>query len=225
MDTGNDYRFIMAEYAVSRLKQRIRQWGMPWPLNKSKTLEIIEALERDVKKLRYSYLPPELLLESETLKELTSKSKELATLVLPKQQVKMEQKHRLALAEIKWALSILIGLPLRIKLGVTNHPVYAVDVVGVEVTRVTPLEGTDNLKVTRASTGTIVFTIVTNIQDIKPGEVRAAALLPPVEFHGVISEAMYSSDPLPRELIGKRVPRKYLGGELSGKILSILGKR
>ncbi len=225
MDTGNDYRFIMAEYALSRLKQRVRQWGMPWPLNKSKALEIIESLERDVKKLRYSYLPPDLLLESETLKELTSKSKELATLVLPKQQVKMEQKHRLALSEIKWALSILIGLHNRIKLGAANHPVYAVDVVGVEVTRVTPLEGTDNLKVTRASTGSIVFTIVTNIQDIKPGEVRAAALLPPVEFHGVISEAMYSSDPLPRELIGKRVPRKYLSGELSGKILSILGKR
>ncbi len=225
MDTGNDYRFIMAEYALSRLKQRVRQWGMPWPLNKSKALEIIESLERDVKKLRYSYLPPDLLLESETLKELTSKSKELATLVLPKQQVKMEQKHRLALSEIKWALLILIGLPNRIKLGTANHPVYAVDVVGVEVTRVTPLEGTDNLKVTRASTGSIVFTIVTNIQDIKPGEVRAAALLPPVEFHGVISEAMYSSDPLPRELIGKRVARKYLSGELSGKILSILGKR
>ncbi len=225
MDTGNDYRFIMLEYAISRLEHRVRQWGLPWPLNKSKALDYTATLFRLAKKLRYSYLPPEMLLESEELKELVEKTKEIANLLLPKEPVKMDLKQKLWLAEIKWSLSILLGFPNRLKLGALNHPAYAIDVIGVEVTRVNKLEGTDRLFVTRGSTGNIVFTIVTNIRDIATGQVRAAALLPPIEFHGIISEAMYASDPLPREFLGKRIPRKYISGEVSSQVLKLLGKK
>ncbi|MCE4629523.1 MAG: tRNA-binding protein, partial [Desulfurococcales archaeon] len=121
-------------------------------------------------------------------------------------------------------LLILLGLPNRILLGDENHPEYAVDIVGVEVTRVEPLENTENLKVTRGSAGKAVFTIVTNLEDIKVGQVRAAAILPPAEFKGVISEAMYSSDPIDKNYIGKRVPRKLLSPEVKGKIISLFGK-
>jgi len=67
------------------------------------------------------------------------------------------------------------------------------------------LEKTESL-VTKAGTEEYSFTIVTNIKTVKRGEVRAVAVLPPVAFYGVVSEAMYVSDPLPREHKGKRVP-------------------
>ena len=226
MDTSNDYRILMAEYALSVLERRVKTWGMPWPLSKGRAVQLVDEIRRHLKRVRYSFLPPDQLLESEELRGLVERARELAGMVLPKPPVpRLEDKHRLALAELRWALSILVGLPQRIRLGPSNYPEYAVDVVGAEVTRVEPLPGTERLRVTRASIGSAVFTVVTNIQEISEGEVRAIAILPPAVFRGVISEAMYSSDPIDRKYLGKRVPRRLLSGEVAAKVISIVGKR
>lgn len=224
MDTAGNYRILAAEDAVTRLSRRIRQWGMPWPFNRSRALEHLEEVKRSLLKIKYSYLPVDLILESEELKMIVEGARRLKEELLPQTVPRLEAGKALALAEIKYALLILLGLPNRIKLGEQNHPEYAVDIVGVEVTRVARLEGSERLKVTRASAGRAVFTIVTNIQDLRVGEVRAAALLPPAEFMGVVSEAMYSSNPLGREYIGRRVPRRLLSPGVKGKIISLFGK-
>lgn len=225
MDTAHDYRILAAEDAVERLSRRIRQWGMPWPFNKGKALEALENIRKNLLKIKYSYLPAELLLESEELKAVVEEARRLKDLLIPETIPKLDPGKTLALAEMKYSLLILLGLPQRLRLGEDNHPEYAVDIVGVEVTRVEPLEGSEKLKVTRASAGRAVFTIVTNLQDIRVGQVRAAAILPPAEFMGVVSEAMYSSDPIPSEYVGKRVPRRLLSSEVRGKIISLFGKR
>ena len=226
MDTANDYRILMAEYALGVLERRVKQWGMPWPLSKGRALDLLGEMGRLVKRVRYSFLPPDQLLESEDLRGLVERARELARLVLPGQPVpRMEERHRLGLAEMRWALSILVGLPSRIRLGPSNYPEYAVDVAGAEVTRVEPLPGADRLRVTRASIGSAVFTVVTNITSIREGEVRAIAILPPAVFRGVISEAMYSSDPIERKYVGKRVPRRLLSGEVAAKVIALLGRR
>ncbi|MCE4625356.1 MAG: RNA-binding protein [Desulfurococcales archaeon] len=222
MNTAEDFRLKMAELAVEVLSRRVRQWGMPWPLNKSKALETLEALRREVKRLRYSFLPPEMLIESESMNNIVSLAGGLRRLLIPQVVPKLDVKRQFALAEIRWALSILLGLPLRLRLGSRNYPEFAVDVVGVEVTRIEPLKGTERLKVTRASMGRAAFTVVTNLEDISKGQVRAIAILPPALFGDVISEAMYASDPLPREYLGKRVPRKFLHGEVGGLVVKLL---
>lgn len=224
MDTAHDYRILAAEDAIERLSRRIRQWGMPWPFNRNKAVEYLEDIRKSLLKIKYSYLPANLILESEELKNIVEKTRQLKDTLLPETIPKLDGGKAFALAEIRYALLILLGLPNRILLGDENHPEYAVDIVGVEVTRVEPLENTENLKVTRGSAGKAVFTIVTNLEDIKVGQVRAAAILPPVEFKGVISEAMYSSDPIDKNYIGKRVPRKLLSPEVKGKIISLFGK-
>lgn len=226
MDTANDYRILMAEYALSLLERRAKQWGMPWPFKKGRALELVSSIGKTLKRIRYSYLPPEDLVASEDMQALVSLARELAGIMLPGQPVpRLEERHKLALAEMRWALSILIGLPARIRLGPANRPEYAVDVVGAEVSRVEPLPGADRLRVTRASIGSAVFTVVTNIESIREGEVRAIAILPPAVFRGVISEAMYASEPIDGKYVGKRVPRKLLSGEVAAKVISLLGRR
>ncbi len=221
MDTARDYRILVAEDAIARLERRVRNWGLPWPINRRKVMDEIAEIRRNLLKLKYSYLPVDLILESGELKTLVEKARSLAQELLPKSTAEKPKSPsgRLALAEIRYSLSILGGLPVRIRLGEENKPEYAVDVLGVEVTRVEDL--TENLKVTRASAGSIAFTIVTNIKDIRVGEVRAAAILPPVEFHGVVSEAMYSSDPIKERYVGKRVPSRLLHGELASMVIRI----
>jgi predicted RNA-binding protein with EMAP domain len=214
----------MAELAVNYLERRLKQWGMPWPLNKSKALEVVEDTLKRVKRVRYSFLPSKLLVESEDVQRIVENAKVLKTLVIPDMIPKLDTKRMLSLLEIRWALSILLGLPSRLRLGDINYPEHAVDVVGVEVVRVEPLPGTDRLKVTRASTSSLAFTIVTNLDDISRGQIRAAAILPPAVFGDVISEAMYSSDPLERQYLGRRVPRRMLHGELGGVVMRLVEK-
>ncbi len=225
VDTARDYRILVAEYALGVLEQRLRQWGMPWPLNKSKALGEVAEARRALLRAKYSFLPARDLAGSPEVRLVAEKARSIASMVIPEILPRLKGARRLAFAEIRWALSILIGLPQRILLGEENHPEYAVDVVGVEVTRVEPLEGTENLRVTRASAGKAAFTIVTNIRGIRVGEVRAAAILPPVEFSGVVSEAMYASEPIGAEYVGKRVPRRLLSPELRAQVIRLVSRR
>jgi predicted RNA-binding protein with EMAP domain len=213
-DTSRDYRILMALYAVSILESRIRQWGMPWPIKKQAALQLVADARKHLLRARYSFLPPRMLADSEYVASIGRIAEELISALIPEQRPRLERGQALAFAEIRWALSILKGLRRRLLLGDDNRPEYAVDVIGVEVTRVEPIKGT-RLYATRASAGPVAFTIVTNIAGIKPGEVRAAAVLPPQEFSGVVSEAMYASDVLDRSYIGKRVPPQLLSGEVA----------
>jgi predicted RNA-binding protein with EMAP domain len=227
VDTANDYRILVAEKALEILEKRIKSWSLPWPIRKREILDIINNIRRDLLRIKYSFLPSEILVESEETKRIVSASKLLMQSLLNKEVTKGFQiksiGQKLALAEIKYSISVLLGLPKRMALGDENVPEYAVDVMGAEVTRMDKL--TEKLKVTRASVGTFALTVVTNLEDIKVGQVRAVAILPPMEFHGIISEGMYSSGPLEDKYIGKRVPSKFLSNELRAKVLEIVRKK
>jgi len=226
VDTANDYRILVAEHALALLDRRLRQWGMPWPLNKQQALREVEEARKALLRAKYSFLPYRDLAESPEIARVAEAGRKLAEMVLPRAPApRLEGGKRLAFAEMRWAISILAGLPQRILLGEENHPEYAVDVVGVEVTRVERLQGTENLYFTRASAGKAAFTIVTNLDSVKPGQVRAAAILPPAEFAGVVSEAMYASDPLPERLVGKRVPRRLLSPEVRAQVIRLVSRR
>ncbi len=225
MDTAKDFRILIAEDALERVENRIRKWNLPWQINKHRVLEIVRDIKKSLFKIKYSYLPAKILLDSDDLRKLVLKTQELATSIRPPPTIHLDRNQKYILSEIRYALMILSGLPRRIRLGDDNHPEYAVDVVGVEVIRVEKLERSENLYYTRATTGKTALTIVTNLQTIKVGQVRAAAILPPKEFMGVISEAMYSSEPLTRDHIGRRVPRRLLSAELKARIIELAENR
>jgi len=219
-DTSRDYRILMALHAVSTLEARVRQWGMPWPVKRQATLELVSEARKHLLRARYSFLPPSMLAESEYIASVRDVAERLASMLIPEQKPRLSGGQALAFAEIRWALSILKGLKPRLLLGDDNKPEYAVDIIGVEVVRVEPIRGT-RLYATRASAGPYAFTIVTNITGIKPGEVRAAAILPPQEFSGIISEAMYASGVLERSYLGRRVPPHLASGEVAALVRRI----
>ncbi len=223
VDTAKDYRLLVAEDAIKRLERRVSSWNLPWPIRKREIINEIEQIRKRLLKLKYSFLPADLIVKSEDLSFLTNKSKFLADVLIKQQNFSVASlnfSQKLSLAEIRYSLGILIGLPQRFKLGEENRPEYAVDVVGAEVVSVERL--TEKLKVTRASARSFAVTVVTNLNEIKVGEVRAVALLPPIGFHNVISEAMYSSDVIDRRFVGKRVPTRFLSSELKAKVIDIV---
>ncbi|MEB3756190.1 MAG: hypothetical protein GSR79_04960 [Desulfurococcales archaeon] len=205
MDTKSDYRILLALDACGRLEKRVRNWVLPWPIEKGRAMNALSSIQKDLLKLRFSFLPYRMILESPEIKDLISEAKLLYSLLFPRKSssIHISAKSVYAVAEIKYALSILLGLPSRIRLGDDNVPEHAVDILGAEVVEIDELGG--GLKMTRASTGSFALTVVTNIHDIRRGQVRAIAILPPVEFEGVVSEAMYASDVISSEFIGRRV--------------------
>jgi len=211
VDTASDYRILVAEDAVNRLENRVRVWSLPYPLNKGLALEMVRRLRSSLMRVKYSYLPLEMLLGFDALKELEEVARELAKVLLPPKGVRVEgEAQKLALAEIRYSLSILLGLRARLALGEENRPEHAVDIVGVEVGFVEKHPRADRLWIAKVGTERFSLTVVTNIPSVRKGEVRGVAILPPTAFFGVVSEAMFCTDPLPPELKGRRIPSKYL---------------
>lgn len=230
-DTRSDYRLIVADHAASLLEHIVRTKKLPVPTNWQKATELAKEAHSLVKRMRFSFIPPTMLARSEEAKQLQEVVKQLTGMLLNPQwadRLRSDRKARRPLAETRYALRTLYGLPARLALGDDNDPFYAFDIECVTVTSVSPHPEADNLYVTTAK-GKLAYTIVTNIRDVRRGELRAAAILPPREFRGVVSEAMYCSRrPLREEegcTPGKRPPRQSVElGEI-GAILAEIARQ
>ncbi len=207
MDTKNDYRVLVAEEAVQRLEKRVKTWGLPYPINKHKALELVHDIRSSLLKIKYSFLPGELLVKSDEIRVLEEKTRELAGLLLPKEpSLPKQARIQLIVGELKYCLWTLLGLRNRFLRGEDNRPEYAVDIIGVEIVSVQKHPKARSLWILKAGTEKYGFTVITNIADVKKGEIRGVVILPPAEFMGVVSEAMIATDPLPLEYKGKPVP-------------------
>jgi len=228
-DTKSDYRFIVAEHAASLLEEIVRTKRLPVPTNWQRALELAREAHSLVKRMRYSFIPPTMLAGSEEARRLQEVVRELTGLLLPREwldRLRSDPRARRPLAETRYALRTLYGLPARLALGDENDPYYAFDIECVTVTSVQKHPRADKLRVTTAK-GRLAYTIVTNIQDVRRGELRAAAVLPPREFMGVVSEAMYCSRRLSEEegcVPGKRPPRSLVELGEVGAVLRELAR-
>ena len=194
-DTRSDYRILVAEHALGMLESVIRAKKLPIPVNWKKAQELHSQTRSVLMQIKFSFMPPTMLAHSELAKRLQELTRELAAVLLPREwleKTQIDQKTRRTIAEIKYAIRTLYGLPVRLSLGNDNDPLYAVDIECVEVLSVAKHPNADNLYITRAK-GVFTYTIVTNIKDVRKGDLRAAAILPPVELRGQLSEAMYCS--------------------------------
>ena len=158
------------------------------------------------------------------IEEFKSTVKEVAKTLLQKDLLAKYKPDPLVVAETRYCLRILYGLPYRLRLGEENNPLYAVDIEGVEVVSVHKHPSADKLYITKAE-GVLPYKIITNIHGIKVGEVRAAAILPPAVIRGELSEAMYCSNPIPREYKGKRPLENLLfREEVISRVYEIVSK-
>ncbi len=225
-DTRSDYRILVAEHALGLLENVVRSHGVPGVVEWRRLEQLVEEAKRQLMSIKYSFLPPRMLAEHESTRRLQELSKEIARLLLPWDKIRtmsLDKRARMNIARAKYAIRMLYGLPYRLVLGDENDPLYAVDIECVKVLSVSKHPGAESLYITRAQ-GVLTYTIITNIEGIRKGEVRAAAILPPVELRGEISEAMYCSEPLDTvECIGKRPPISLVDrGEVEKIIYNII---
>ena len=226
-DTRRDYRLLVAEYAVMLLDDVIRSRRIPAPIDWVRASELVREARGLVKRMRFSFLPPRMLAVSGEARRLQELSKMLVEVLAPREWVERlrgDRRARLPLAQVKWATRTLYTLPARLALGDENEPLYAVDVECVRVVSVRRLEGSRNLWLTKAQ-GRLGYTIVTNIEGVRQGEVRAATILPPREFYGHVSEAMYCSGVLEGCEPGSRPPLSVIDRGGVGAVIDEMVRR
>jgi len=213
VDTARDYRILVAERALEKYPSIVRTGGLPFQASREELLEKARAAHSLLMEVKYSFLPLGQLLALPALRRLSHLGGELVGFVLQKPLRPLTARDRLNRAYVMWIGRTLAGLPLRLRLGEENRPEYAVDIYAARVESVSRLSG--RLWVANVSTGRAGFTVVTNLGDVKKGEVRGVAVLPPRLFGDVVSEAMFCTGPLGAEP-GVRP------GSVSGEVAAIV---
>ncbi|OYT30524.1 MAG: tRNA-binding protein [Thermofilum sp. ex4484_79] len=224
MDTSKDYRILYCERILDRFMNVIRYWKLPYyTLKREKVLNRAERVKSALMTIKYSFLPLDMLLKSDMLREYEDAVEEVVKVLSEERPIISDEKTKLSYAEIRYATRTLRTLRNRLMLGEKNRIEYAIDIVGVEVASVSKHPRADRLYITKAGTGEESYIVITNIRDVKKGEVRAIALLPPALIMGEVSEAMYCSNPLPPEYKGKRPPSNLIFlSEVTSQIEEVL---
>jgi len=207
----DDPRYLLAWWGLEKVERVVRNPGRP--IDKGRANELLREAWSELKRLRWSGLPAEMASQSAPgLSKLASELKEVLGLG-------SEEKDELR-ARASWALGYLQALPTLLKLGEEVSPGRAVLVFSGRVLTVKDHPNADKLKVTRTGLGKVAITVVTNISEVKEGEVRAVALLPPAELRGVVSWGMFCSGPLDLEE-GKPYP-PYDEGAVGAQVEALL---
>ncbi|MGQ4871649.1 MAG: hypothetical protein ACP6IT_07415 [Candidatus Thorarchaeota archaeon] len=202
MDTAKDPRILVVEDAIGRLGNIVRNRRLKIHLDYGTFANTLKSLEGTFYEVKYSYADPRQVAELPTTRKIVEEISRMgATVESAVSSANYKPKtvgERLALSEFRYGVRTVEGLPRR--LALPDDPAFAVDILAVEVTQVSHIEGSDKLTLCRCTDATRIWTVVTNIPGIKPGTRLPAAVLPPAELMGVISEAMFlGGDPLPED--------------------------
>ena len=224
LNTAKDFRILVAEDALNKLEDIVKYHKLNLPINWNKVYGIIRDTRSCLMKIKYSYLPLKNLSKTNEIKDLQNYSIELVRHLLDKQLIQKFNPDPYNLAMVRYCLRIIYGLKYRLMLGEDNKPFYAVDIEGVEIVNVYRHPRAEKLYITKAE-GLFPYTIITNIETVRKGETRAAAILPPVIIRGELSEAMYCSDPIPAKYKGKRPPEKLIDtSEINSIVYTIVSR-
>ncbi|MDN5358745.1 MAG: hypothetical protein PWP76_588 [Candidatus Diapherotrites archaeon] len=174
MDTLNDLRIQWLERLFNRVKKYCKSGTIK---DKNK---VCNQIESKIKELKYSYVDESGALEY--INWILDNLKELRDAPIGSE----EAKHWL-----DYTISELEDFPRKLKIPV-SEPFQVFRYRFVEIVSVSKHPTLNNLRITKVRDAEgKEYTVITNITDVKEGQKAAVVFLPPREFGGVWSEAMF----------------------------------
>ncbi|WP_324735486.1 tRNA-binding protein [Thermococcus sp. SY098] len=199
-NTSKDYRLLTAEKAVELFLKTIEHAKFKGRWDKKKAIKLAKEMIPELQAMRYSYLDPKELIDTPQMEALKEKAQgiiealggeewhhKFLSLADKSEKEKVEE----AVAKVRFFLNTILNLDKRLALGKINDPVIAVDIKVGEVMSVGKHPNADRLLVCNVNIGDRAITVVTNDLTVKEGNRVAVALLPPVNFRGIVSEGMF----------------------------------
>ena len=196
--TDRNPRIIVAEIACRILKENIiNKSGFRPKLSNQKLKELTQHLNSCVQKLKYSYLPDDELINNETTEDIKNTAKTIYDAVYDAYHGRSEsgaiKKRGVQESTVLWATKLLMRFPERL-VEKFRHTIEAgIDMQVVGIRNIVQISDS-KLFVSKVYNGDDDFTVVTNLQTLKPGMRVGVAFLPPVLIGGEVSEAMYLGD-------------------------------
>ncbi len=171
MDTVNS----LAIQWLEGLLQRIGRWVQGGALRARDTYERLSSL---LKQVKYSYLEPEDI-ERQFLPQMLQLAEQLIT------SAKTEEQRRL----LEYLNAELQDLPRKLRVATEPYRVFRYRFG--EIVSVSRHPTLDNLLITKVRTKDGELTVITNLHNVKEGQKAVVVMLPPREFGGIWSEAMF----------------------------------
>ncbi len=195
MDTAKDARILLVEDALNRMLAVVKQRRLKTYLDYAALAAALNDAHGALYEVKYSYADAEQVLNLPATTRVVAAAEAVAKAVgdaMNSGYKPGSTGEKLALAELNYGTRIITGFPRRLRNG-SDDPGMATDIIAVETTQVSEVKGSENLLECRCTDGSRIWTVVTNIREVRPNMTLAAAVLPPAEFMGVISEAMFLS--------------------------------
>jgi len=185
-DTSKDPRIQVCQHASELLKKSLQmKLGVQLSVSRDFLERLSQSIDSSIMTLMYMYQEPRELASSDQMKELVNAGKSLEDGIGP--VLESPDANPLVRARLRWVLRTLIELPVRME---TPGKTLAsgVDILALQIRSVV---AKDPYWITRVTDGKADVTVVTNIPNLKAGNVLAASFLPPREVGGTVSEAMF----------------------------------
>lgn len=213
-DTSKDPRLLVAEIAIKRLNRVLPlRHGIQPKLSKQQTAKSLKRIESALMSAKFMYLDPAELAEQEPVITIVENARALHSSI--EEALSSETISPAVQAEARWCLQILEALPQRLVRQATSI-VAGIDLLAVRVTNVI---AKDKLCITRVDAGSRDLTVVTNMPDLRVGQVLGAALLPPVQLAGTVSEAMFLGNEQRAETPGSLLSERDVDAREAASIL------
>ncbi|MBD3189935.1 MAG: hypothetical protein GF308_04800 [Candidatus Heimdallarchaeota archaeon] len=205
-----DARIALGIGITKKFKNMVKNKQVPLTMNRDKIIKRLSEIESKFMALKWSYLPLEQILLSKNLRTIEILAKEIFD-SFPNNWEEVLSSRGLegkkTAGTLQFFRDFYYQLRDRISKGFSDDLAASIDVLCGEILSIEPIdEGIWKCLVADDKTR---YFVVTNIPDLKKGDVVPIAKLPPDVVHGVYSQGMFAGSSkglscCDKENIGKR---------------------
>jgi len=205
-----DSRIVLATGIVKYFTDLVQNKKIPLSLNRQKILTRLSEINSKLMVLKWSYKPLEQVLLSKELRAIEIYAKEIFD-ELPENWQEMLNSRglegRRSVANLLFLRNFFYTMRERMKEGFSDDFADTIDILCGEILSIEKIDA-KNWKCL-VTDGKARYNVVTNIANLRKGDIVPIAKLPPEIIYGVLSEGMFmgSSDGIKKftsEDVGKR---------------------
>ena len=188
----SDSRIAIAEGIVKQFNDLILNRKIPLSLNREKIMTRLGEIKSKLMALKWSYKPLESILQSKELREIEIYAKDIFDSFPDKWEDTLTARGlegKKSVALLNYMKNYFYRLRERLTTGLSNDYAKAIDILCGEILTI---ENIDNKnKKCLVTDGISRYFVVTNIEELKKGDVIPIAKLPPQIIYDILYEGMF----------------------------------
>ncbi len=205
-----DARIMLAEGIVKRFNDMVKNRHIPLSMDRQKVISRLSEINSKLMALKWSYKPLDKVLQSKELREIEIFIKDIFDAFPVKWEEMLTSRGlegRQTTGLLLFIRDFFYRLRERLTKGLSDDFADTIDILVGEIQTIEKADG--GTWKCMVSDGQARYYVITNISELKKGDILPIAKLPPQAIHGIYSEGMFMSAPkeglkFTKEDVGKR---------------------